>query len=192
MINYTPPTRHTTLFYNSEEEYLEIVIPYLKAGLENNEFCLWVIPETMGVEDARMHLGGSVEGLAAYFEKEQLLIEDYQSFYLKDGLFSAHKTIEAIAELEKEALAKGFQGIRGAGDCSWALGKHWFNFLMYEKELNKVIGAYKLRALCSYSLAKLALRDIYNLGVNHQSSLVRQAGNWNRLDPRRFIKDNIY
>ncbi len=191
MINYTPPTRHTTLFYNSEEEYLEIVIPYLKAGLENNEFCLWVIPETMKVEDTRMHLGRSVEDLDAYFKKEQLLIGDYQSFYLRDGLFLAQRTIEAIAELEKKAIARGFRGVRGTGDCSWALGQHWFNFLMYERELNKVIGAYRLRALCSYSLAKLGLQDIYNLGINHQSSLVRQLGNWNRLDSCRFRQDNI-
>jgi hypothetical protein len=192
MINYTPPTKHTSLFYNSEEEYLDIVIPYLRAGLENNEFCLWIVPKTLKVDDARIHLGQSVEDLDAYLKKGQLLIRDYKSFYLKDGVFSAHKTIETIAGLEKKALARGFKGVRGAGDCSWALGEHWFSFLMYEKELDKAIDAYKLRALCSYSLARIELKDIYDLGINHQSSLVRQMGNWKRLDSSKFTKPNIY
>jgi hypothetical protein len=38
MINYTLSTQHTSLFYNCQEEYLEIALPCLAAGLENNEF----------------------------------------------------------------------------------------------------------------------------------------------------------
>ncbi|MFA5004899.1 MAG: MEDS domain-containing protein [Candidatus Omnitrophota bacterium] len=191
MINYTPPTKHTSLFYNSEAEYLEIIIPYLKAGLENNELCLWVVPDTLKVKAAQAYLGKSVEDLDSYILKGQLFIGDYKNFYLKDGIFSMHKTIEDILKLEKEALEKGFKGVRGTGDCSWALDKHWFSFLMYEKELNNVIEGRKIRALCSYSLAKLDLKNIYNLGINHQSTLVRQMGSWNRIDSNRFSREDL-
>jgi len=193
MINYTPPTQHTSLFYNSEEEYLDIIIPYLKAGLENNEFCVWIVPETLKVEDAQTYLGQSVEDLDAYLKKEQLIIVDHEKFYLKDGIFSGHKTIATIIELEKKTLEKGFKGMRGTGDGSWVLGdERWFSFLMYEKELNEIIERYKIRVICAYSIAKLELKNIYNLGVNHQSSLVKQMGNWNRLESSKFIRADIY
>jgi hypothetical protein len=29
-------------FYQSKEDLLDILIPYFKARLENNEFCMWV------------------------------------------------------------------------------------------------------------------------------------------------------
>lgn len=193
MINYTPPTQHNSLFYKSEEEYLDIVIPYLKAGLENNEFCLWAIPETLKIQDAQEHLRKSVEGLDGYFRKGQLLIGDYKSFYLKDGVFSIYITIEGILLLEKKALENGFKGLRATGDCSWALTSEcWSMFMVYEKELNRIIESHKIRALCSYSVAALELKDICNLGINHQSSLVKQVGAWNRLDASRFAKADIY
>ena len=188
MINYTPPTKHTSLFYNSEEEYLDIVIPYIKAGLENNELCSWIVPKNLRIQDAESYLAQSVENLEGYFRNEQLFIGGYADFYLKDGLFSTHRTIEGILGLEKRALEKGFKGMRGTGDGSWALDKYWFSFLIYEKELNRIIQGHKIRALCSYSLEELDLRNIYNLGINHQSSLVRQMGNWNRISADRFEK----
>jgi len=32
---------------------MDVLIPYFKAGLENNEFCLWVIPEPLDEEEAK-------------------------------------------------------------------------------------------------------------------------------------------
>ena len=58
--------KHTALFYGSEEEYLDIVIPFIKAGLKSNEFVLWVIPEFMSAEDADTCLHKTVENLV-YF-----------------------------------------------------------------------------------------------------------------------------
>lgn len=33
---------HFCQFYNTKQDLVDIIIPYLKAGLENNEFCIWV------------------------------------------------------------------------------------------------------------------------------------------------------
>ncbi len=192
MINYTPPTQHTSLFYRSEEEYLEIVIPYLKAGLENNEFCFWGIPETLTVKAAREHLAQSVDGPDDFINKGQLLIINHRDFYLKNGVFSVVKTIESFAAFEARVLEKGFKGIRVTGDGTWALKDNWLQFMMYEKEINQTIHLHKIRALCSYSIGDLELKDICSIGCSHQSSLVKQMGNWNRLNPGRFAQSSIY
>jgi len=192
MINHTPLTQHTSLFYNSEEEYLDIIIPYLKAGLEDNEFCLWIIPATLEVKDVQERLRKTVEGLDAYLEKGQLSIRDYRSFYLSDGVFSVEKVIKSWAELEKTILEKGFKGIRATGDGSWAIETNWPGFVMYEKEVNRIIDLHKIRAICSYAIEKLQLKDICDIGANHQASLVKQMGDWNRLDPSEFTRVNIY
>lgn len=193
MINYTPPTQHTSLFYRSAEEYLEIIIPYIKAGLENNEFCFWNIPHTMTVEYARKHLAKSVEDLDSYFQKEQIEILDYKTFYTQDGVFSAAKTVERYEALEAKVLAQGFKGVRAVGDGSWAAGTdNWINLAMYEKEINQIMPMHKMRALCSYCIDSLDLKEICSIGCSHQSSLVKQMGNWNRLDPGKFAQSKTY
>jgi hypothetical protein len=34
---------HFCLFYETKEDLLETLVPYCKAGLESQEFCLWVV-----------------------------------------------------------------------------------------------------------------------------------------------------
>src|ERR1700704_6418156 len=42
---------HFCQFYETKEDLLATLVPYFKTGLENNEFCLWVISEPLtGVE----------------------------------------------------------------------------------------------------------------------------------------------
>ncbi|MDD5130970.1 MAG: MEDS domain-containing protein [Candidatus Omnitrophica bacterium] len=192
MINYTPPTQHTSLFYNSQEEYLDIIMPYFKAGLDNNEFCLWNLPETLNADDARKHLLKAVEDLDIYLKKDQLSIRDYKSFYLKDGVFSAQKVIESFAELEKKVLGNGFKGVRVAGDGTWAIGENWFDLMMYENEINRIIESHKIRAICSYCIKELDSRGIRDIGMSHQSSLVKQMDSWNRLDSSKFSRTIVY
>ncbi|NLO29334.1 MAG: hypothetical protein GX120_02190, partial [Methanosarcina mazei] len=44
---------HFCQFYQTKEDLIEIFIPYFKAGLENNELCLWITSDPLGVEDAK-------------------------------------------------------------------------------------------------------------------------------------------
>ena len=44
---------HFCLFYENEADLLETLACYCKAGLESEEFCLWVVAAPVTVEDAR-------------------------------------------------------------------------------------------------------------------------------------------
>ena len=44
---------HICQFYQTKEDLTDILVPYFKAGLENNEFCLWVTSQPLEVEDAK-------------------------------------------------------------------------------------------------------------------------------------------
>src|SRR5665811_1853600 len=40
---------HFCQFYNTKQDLLEILVPYFKTGLENNEFCLWIAADPIDV-----------------------------------------------------------------------------------------------------------------------------------------------
>ncbi len=40
-------------------------------------------------------------------------------------------------------------------------------------------------------MSKLDVKKIHDIGMNHQSSLVKQMDNWSRLEPEEFQKSNI-
>ena len=47
---------HFFLFYEAKEDLLETLVPYFYAGLEDGEFCMWVVPEPLTQEEALVAL----------------------------------------------------------------------------------------------------------------------------------------
>jgi len=54
---------HFAHFFSSSDELRDVLVPYFKAGLENNEQCLWVVGEPFDAGDARAALGAAVPDL---------------------------------------------------------------------------------------------------------------------------------
>jgi DcmR-like sensory protein len=44
---------HVCLFYETKEDLVDTLVAYCKAGLESQEFCLWVVAEPVREEEAR-------------------------------------------------------------------------------------------------------------------------------------------
>jgi hypothetical protein len=192
MKEYTPPNKHTCLFYNSKDELLDILVPYFKAGLENNEFCLWVVPEILKSEEAKSVLSKAVENLDRYFEKGQMEIWDSRDFYLKSVIVTSFEMLEYWTKKEKEILGQGFARMRVGGDGNWGLShEYWLNLNLYEQDVNRMIEGFQGMALCTYAINKLQLHQIFNLGVSHQSSLCKRMGQWDNIPPSDFSKAQI-
>ena len=179
--------QHTALFYESKEEYLDIVIPFIKSGLENNEFVLWIYPEFISGEQANLHLNKSLEKLDFYIKNEKILIQDYKAIYLKEGMFSSSRTLDDFREFQNKTLEKGFFGLRVVGDGSWALkDQYWWDFMSYEVKINSMIESMKIKALCTYFKKNIDVMRVIDIGKNHQQTIVNQRGVWNKLMPGKF------
>ncbi|MEN4018226.1 MAG: MEDS domain-containing protein [Methanobacterium sp.] len=44
---------HFCQFYQTKEDLIDVLIPYFKAGLENNEFCMWITSEPLFKKEAK-------------------------------------------------------------------------------------------------------------------------------------------
>lgn len=42
LVTDLPSGAHCCFFYDTKEDLLDILVPFFKAGLLDNEFCLWV------------------------------------------------------------------------------------------------------------------------------------------------------
>ena len=63
IIGDVPWGTHFCLFYQSKEDLIDILVPYFKAGLQNNEFCMWITSEPLNVEEAKKSLKRVVDNL---------------------------------------------------------------------------------------------------------------------------------
>ena len=44
---------HVCLFYKTKQDLINILVPYFKAGLENNEFCMWITCDPLDPTEAK-------------------------------------------------------------------------------------------------------------------------------------------
>src|SRR3974390_3304731 len=65
---------HFCQFYQDKQDLIDILVPFFKAGLENNEFCLWITSEPLDPAGAKAALAATLENLETYFDNGQLEI----------------------------------------------------------------------------------------------------------------------
>jgi len=182
IIGDVPWGTHFCQFYQTKEDLMDVLIPYFKAGLENNEFCMWVTSQPLDVEEAKEALKRVVPDVDVYLEKGQIEIIPYTHWYVKEGVFDSERVINGWVEKLNQALVKGYDGLRLTGNTFWLEKKDWNDFINYEKKVDSVIGKHQMMALCTYSLDRCNATEIIDVVSNHQFSLTKREGKWERIE----------
>lgn len=194
IIGDIPWGTHLCQFYKTQEDLLDILMPYFKAGLENNEFCMWVASEQLSEKEAEGALRIAVPDFDQYLQKGQIEIVSHNQWYLKDGVFGLQRVLNAWVDKLNQALAKGYDGIRVTGNTAWLEKKDWRNFADYEAAVNNAIGKYKMIAICPYSLDKCKSSEVIDVVSNHQFALIRKEGKWASLESseRKKVEEALW
>jgi len=182
VIGDAPWGTHFCQFYETKEDLVDVLVPYFKAGLENNEFCMWVTSEPLSEEEAREAMRKAVPNFDRYLKRGQIQIVPYTEWYLKGGAFNLQRVLNGWVEKLNQALAQGYDGMRVTGNTAWLEKRTWKNFVDYEQEVNDVINKYQMIALCTYSLDKCGASEIIDVVSNHQFALIRQESEWKLIE----------
>ncbi len=157
---------------------MDIIIPYLKAGLENNEFCVWIASNPM---EAKKTFKKSVSGSQTYLEKGQIEIIHHNDWYLKRGFFNTQEILKDLNEKLSKALANGYDGLRLFEGLYSLEEEYRDDFTEYEREINRVIGNSHMLVLCTYPLIKYNAAEIFNIIERHQFALIKREGKWEKI-----------
>jgi len=182
IIGDVPWGTHICQFYQTKEDLTDILVPYFKEGLENNEFCLWVTSQPLEVEAATEALRRSIPGIDTYLEKGQIEITSYNDWFLTEGAFDPEKVLNGCAEKLSYASHNGYEGVRLSGNNSWLDKENWERFIKYKEQTDNVICNCQIIALCTYSLDTHNIDEIIYLSVNHQFTLVKSNGKWKLIE----------
>ena len=180
-IGDAPWGAHFCLLYQTRQDLIDILAPYFAAGLANNESCIWVTSDPLNADDARQALAAAVDDLDSCFEKGQIEILDYSQWYTPSGTFEADAVLRGWVEKEKQALARGFDGLRATGNTSWLDERDWRAFTDYEAAIDREIGGHRMLAICTYLLDRCGASEIIDVVANHQFALIRREGRWETI-----------
>jgi signal transduction histidine kinase len=185
-VGSVPWGTHLCQFHRTHEELAETLVPYFVAGLQHDEFCVWVTSDPSGVDGAKTGLRKAAPYLDRYLDTGQLEIWDYQDWYLRSGHFDADRVFGQWVEEERRSADSGYKGIRVTGDTAWLEKRDWPDFMVYEAEVNRVFPQHRMIALCTYSLDNCSAEAVLEVVRNHQFALARIAGEWERIESSSF------
>jgi DNA-binding CsgD family transcriptional regulator len=169
---------HLCLFYETKEDLLDTLVPYFKAGLESNEFCVWAISEPLTEDDAIKALRQGVRGFDRLLADRSMEILPGHEWYLDGGRFGLMRIIDGWHEKLRIALARGYKGMRVSGNAFWLNSKYYEDFRAYEHDLEQAIAGQPMSVLCTYPLAASRPADILEVSLAHQFAIARRKGDW--------------
>ena len=172
---------HLCHFYATPQDLLDTLVPFFSAGLEKDEYCLWVVSPSLTVVEATAALRSSLPDVDRHVADGRLEIVPSPEWYLKDGRFDAAVVLRSWHEKLDAALSRGHTGMRANGDEDWLRADLWPAFAAYERSLDDAIRGRPLIVLCSYPLAAGAVQ-ILDVARAHQFALAKRCGAWEVLE----------
>ncbi len=183
MIGDIPWGTHFCHFYETKKDLLSILVSYFRAGLENNEYCLWVTAPHISVEEAYGALEAAVPGFDRYLQRGTIEIVTHIDWYQKEGKLNLESAIPSVGDRLRIALQKNCEGLRANGDETWLDRKVWKDFIDYESVLNPLIAGQRIIILCSYPLGEcVAATDILDIAFVHECTVAKRKGKWEVLE----------
>ena len=181
---------HFCFFYETKQDLLDILIPYFKTGLENKEFCLWVISnsELLTVEEAMSALRNALPDLDRYVEERSIEVVGHEDWFLRGKTFDSHTVANRFRKKLNEALARGYAGMRVNGSPAWLYDAGPQELRKFEAELDKLFPNERTIASCTYPLASIGGEDIFDLVRTHQFAIARRQGEWAALETPELIQ----
>ena len=173
---------HFCLFYETKDDVLDTLVSYCKAGLESQEFCLWVVSDPVTVDEARHALNQAVPTLDRYLADHSIEIVSSRDWYLQGGRFDLARVIDGWHAKLACALASGYVGVRVTGDTAWLEKKDWKDFCEYEEALNDSVANQPLAVLCTYPLAACGAAEILDVVRTHQFATAKRRGSWDVIE----------
>jgi hypothetical protein len=185
-VGYRPWGTHFCSFYATKTDLVEMLVPYFKAGLENKEFCVWVLSEPVTEPEAWNALRETIPELDEYLADGSIEIFHARESYLKHGIFDIERSTRAWNDKLNRALDRGYEGMRVSGDAAWLERKDWSSLCHYEKVLNDSVVDQNVTALCTYPLATSGAADVLDVISTHQFAVAMRNGSWELIEARKL------
>ncbi len=141
---------HLCYLYDSEEQLWNLLVPFIKKGLESQERVLY-IAEASAFQSIGKYLRHSGTMIAEYVTRGQLIFLSYERSFLRNGIFQPNAVLDFLKQITQESLSQGYQAVRIAAKMDWARA-YTKEVIEYEARLNYFIADNPIMFLCKYNI----------------------------------------
>jgi DNA-binding CsgD family transcriptional regulator len=184
-VGEVPWGTHFSIFYETKKDLLEIVVPFFKAGLKANEFCLWIVAnsELLTINEAKAVLHEAVPDLDRLLKNGNIEIVPYYKWFLTGRAVDVRKAIARFRQKVSEAANRGFSGTRLTGSPAWMRNNlRARSFREFEQKFDGQLTREQMIAACTFPLRLAGAEDILDAAQTHQFAVTVRKGAWKRVE----------
>ena len=171
MIGKLPWGARFCQFYETEQDLLDILLPYFEAGLKNNEFCLCVVTGALSDKVRR-----GIKGIAGLGKPEMNGRIEIVSG--RRGGAGGKGLSEVLAPRLDDAVSRGFDGMRFAVIAS--PGTRWDKLIAGDGE--GFTGRHNLIGYFAYPRDEFNTIALMEAVKGHRFALVRNSDRWEVIE----------
>jgi len=168
------------------------MVPYFRAGLENKEFCLWILQPSITRRDALKALGLGVPGLDRYLSEGSLELVSQDQWYTDGGKFELASVIERFREKTAAVISEGYVGLRANGSSAWLQRADSIAFSKYERKLDELIADEKMIVVCSFCLRETSSAQVLDAARTHQLTAALRDGSWEVIETHQAGRKRFF
>jgi len=154
---------HVCQFFSNGADLRDTLVPYFKAGLENNERCLLVAMEPFTADDARSALRAAVGDFDRRERRKQIEIHDVRAWYNSDSIINGEEIVAGLLASEEQARADGYNGFRTHGNIGWLGRNQWEDLQEYEAGVTRGLRGRRMISMCSYCLDSCGSKELLDV-----------------------------
>ena len=165
---------HACMIYETKEEQLNLIVPFIKIGLERGEKCIYIVDDNTAQTIIRAMQEDGIDTESA-IETGSLNILTKHDLYIKYGHFDPELTIQFLKEAIDSAKAEGYKVLRGAAEMTWFLEEAHANEKLkeYESKLNNFFSEDDILAICQYNSRRISPEVILHSIHTHPTIIHR-------------------
>lgn len=159
---------HICAFFDSREEQYEILLPWLKEGMKNNEEIITILEGDMHCDHC-YRLAKAGMPLDEMLANGQLKVLATEDTYLQGGSFAAERMFNMLEQALIQAESGPYGMVRGFGDMEWALKNlpGTDELIEYEARVNFLTPKYGCSLLCIYDINRFSGSAVADILSTH-------------------------
>lgn len=174
-----PLGSHLCLFYRQPKEFLQVTASFLRAGVDEHDLCVWVLPPPLTIPLALKELSHHGLNGRALQATEQLQIVTAKDCWFSSGAFDVDQSLSRLTALPPLARRLGYSSVRTVGGPGPFISEECRQaFMLYERLATEVIAEYPLIMLCGYASIQCFATDMFDIMRAHPRALLRTHAGW--------------
>lgn len=194
LFSNVPKSHQISAVYEDAEELTELLVTYIKEGIEEGEYCLWVSPDKLDIEGVKNELKKAGVDVENYLTSSQLEILPTNPF--PENLTLLASALKELAENGyRKILSGGFSGFRtnlGIKNTGNSL-KPCLETCRETIEKVALENNKSVTLLCTLPLEGLSGRVLVEL-MEESSVFAKREGKWKSLrslEEKTELKSNV-